>query len=152
MSNFYLISILKSHYCKTVFVLSFLGSYFLIPATIFKGWHIILGVLFMLSFSFTTTCLTRNIKEKVKLARNYKNSLLGIFATVIGFSALQVCGIGAPVCGASIGAGILSFILPGFFMGFLIEYGVHLVVFSILIQLVALYKMKCFIYCGRCEG
>ena len=86
----------------------------------------------------------RNVKEKVILAKTYKSSLIGILATAIGLSALQVCGVGAPVCGATIGAGFLSALFPGIFMRFLDNFAVYILIASILLQIISLYFMNCF--------
>jgi len=88
--------------------------------------------------------MTYNIKERIKLARTYKNSILSIIATAIGLSALQVCGVGAPVCTATIGAGILALIFPVTFVEFLSDYSILIISISILFQLIALYFMNCF--------
>ncbi len=141
----YLFKIMKSHYCKIVFIVIFLASYFLIPQTVFNGWYYILAISFMLVFSLTATCLTRNIKEKVVAARSYKGSFLSVISAIIGLSALQVCGIGAPICGASIGMAVLSLIFPRVVIDFLHNSSVWVIVVSLLFQILGLYYMKCFL-------
>ncbi len=140
----HLFKIFKSNYCKLVFTISLIISYFLIPNKVFHGIHNITAILFMIVFSLTITCMTYNIKERIKLARTYKNSILSIIATAIGLSALQVCGVGAPVCTATIGAGILALIFPVTFVEFLSDYSILIISISILFQLIALYFMNCF--------
>ena len=135
--------VFQSNYCKSVFLITFIGSYFLIPDTVFNGVYYVLAITFMTTFALTLTCLVRSIKEKVVSARTYKGSFLSFLATVLGFSALQVCGIGAPVCGASLRVGFLSVIFPKIVHDFFHEASVWIVGFSILFQLIGLYYMKC---------
>ncbi|MBT3395071.1 hypothetical protein HOA59_03325 [archaeon] len=140
----HLFGILKSKYCKLVFTLTLILSYFLIPNKVFHGIHNLIAILFMVVFSLTMTCITYNIKERVKLARTYKNSVLSIIATAVGLSALQVCGVGAPVCTATLGAGILASIFPITFVKLISDYSILIISISILFQLTALYLMNCF--------
>ena len=140
----YLFYIFKSKYCIIAFILILFLSHFLIPKTVFYGFYTILAIIFIISFSLTITCIIRNIKEKILLAKTYKSSIIGIIATALGLAALQVCGFGAPVCGAAVGLGILSSILPTAFMNIISKYVVQFLVISIIFQLVALYIMNCF--------
>jgi hypothetical protein len=98
----------------------------------------------MFLFSLTTTCLVRNVKERIKYAKTYKSSLLSLLATGIGLAALQVCGAGGLFCGANIFIGILSSILPNIMLGFLDKYSLLILIISIFTQIFSLYKMKCF--------
>lgn len=141
----YIWAVLKSKYCELVFVISFFLSYFLIPKNVFYGWNQLLAYAFMLVFALTTTCIVRNIKEKILLARTYKSSILGIIAVALGLAALQVCGVNAPVCGAAVGIGILSSIFPAIFVNLMAKPSIHLgmILISIVFQLVALYFMNC---------
>ncbi|MGB9763385.1 MAG: hypothetical protein ACPLW7_05285 [Minisyncoccia bacterium] len=150
MTEWYLLKIFKSHYCKIVFVISLIGAYFLVPKTIFYGLYTILGILYMIIFAVTLTCIVRNIKEKVLLVKTYQSSIIGIIAAALGLAALQVCGIGAPVCGAAISAGILSVIFPNIFINFLNKYALIIIIISIGIQAIALYFMNCFKKCLFC--
>jgi len=140
----YLVNTLKSKYCIAVFVFSMILSYFLIPSRAFYSWYIVLALLFMISFSLTITCIVRNIKERIVLAKTYKSSIVGIIAIGLGLGALQVCGFGAPVCGAAVGFGVLSFIFPAAFEHVFSEYAVDILLLSIAFQLIALYFMNCF--------
>jgi len=99
----------------------------------------------MVTFSLSMMCLIRSIKDKVVLARTYKGSIVSIIATGLGLSAIQVCGVGAPVCGVSVGIGILSVIFPNFFIDFLTDYSVAIIIISIALQITSLYYMKCFL-------
>jgi hypothetical protein len=72
--------------------------------------------------------------------------MLSILLSVIGISAMQVCGIGAPVCGATVGFGLLSFLFPQathFFSGF----SIHIIVATMFLQVIALFYMGCFRKC-----
>ena len=141
----YITAVLKSKYCELVFLISFLASYFLIPKRDFYGWNQLLAYAFMLVFALTMTCIIRNIKEKILLARTYKSSLLGIIAVALGLAALQVCGANAPVCGAAVGIGILSSIFPAVFINLMAKPSVHIgiILTSIAFQIIALYFMNC---------
>lgn len=140
----FILKIFKSNYCKVVFILAFVGGYYLIPRRLFFRQYTLVSLLFMASFALTTSCLIRNLKERVLLARTYKSSLASILAVAVGLFALQACGIGAPVCGASIGLGIVSLIFPHIVTSFISSYSLYLIAFSILIQIVSLYFMNCF--------
>ncbi|NOZ44647.1 MAG: hypothetical protein GXP45_05950 [bacterium] len=131
--------------CRCVFVLSLVVSYFLVQQNLWVGWFAVLGVLFMLSFAFTITCLVRNIKERTKEARIYKKSWLGVVSVAIGIGALQVCGVNALFCGSSIGLSLLSVIFPVSFVHELSAYAIWIIIASILAQRLGLYRMKCFV-------
>lgn len=141
---YYLFYVLKSHYCKVVFLLSLFLTYLLIPKKIFYGYYTILAIMFMLTTSFTITCFTRNIKEKALNARKNGASIMGVLMIILGFGALQACTIGSPVCGASIGMGILALIFPGVTYKFINEYSLIIIILTIILQIFALYFMKCY--------
>ena len=144
MKQIYLFQVFKSNYSKLVFLSSLLLGYFLIPEHVFYGWSTLLGVIFIISFALVVTCLVRNMKERIALARNYTSSIVGTLAVAIGLAALQVCGVGAPICGAAIGLGLLSAIFPGIVLNFLTEFSTYIVVISIILQISSLYFMNCF--------
>lgn len=136
---------MKSIYCKAVFLFSFILSYFLLPEGVFSGAHKYIALVFMFTFSFSVSCIFRNIKERIALAHTYKTSVLNLLISILGFSAFQVCGINAAVCSASVSLGVISTIFPGFLVNFLTDYG-HIVIWiSVIFQLIALYIMKCFV-------
>jgi len=144
MKNYYLLKILKSHYCKFVFLISLIGSYYLLPKKIFYKLYTLIGILFIVTTSLTITCLVRNIKEKIVSAKASGASLLGIISIIFGFGALQTCTIGVPICGTTIGGGIIGLIFPGFVFNLMEKYSVLIAMISIFIQLLSLYLMKCF--------
>lgn len=140
----YITNTLKSKYCMVVLVLSLITGYFLVPKRIFYSWYIIPSILFIMLFSLTITCIVRNVKERILVAKTYKSSILSIIAIAIGVGALEVCGIRAPVCGAAVGIGVLSAIFPATFTNIFSKYSLLLLTVSILFQLIALYFMNCF--------
>lgn len=146
-----LLSIFKSYYCKSVFIFSLIGSYFLIPEKVFYSYGYLLAGAFMVVFSFSVACIARNIKEKIKLSHTYKTSVFSLVLSILGISAFQVCGIGAHFCGVSVGFGIISIIFPGFFVDFLSDYSHAIIIFSILMQIAALYFMNCLSACRHIE-
>ncbi len=141
----YIRKVWESHYCKIVFFISIIISYLLIPQAMFHNWYdILLSILFMILFSATITCVIRNIKERVSMAKTSTESLISVIAVAIGIASMQVCLASAPVCGAAVGFGLLAMVLPTFALKFLSEYGTVLLIFSIIIQGISLYYMDCF--------
>lgn len=72
-------------------------AYLLLPIKNISGWHYIPTFIFIILFALTTTCLIRNIKERIVLQHKNQASLLTIIASALGLSALQTCGLGGPV-------------------------------------------------------
>ena len=145
MKKLFLVRLFRSNYCRAIFVLSFLASYYLVPRSVFNEIYALIALLFMLTFALMFTCLIRNVKERIRTAAIYQSSsLIGIIASVLGIAALQVCGTGGPVCGASIGLAVASTFFPGFVVSFLEGYAIPMVMISVVTQLVSLYYMKCF--------
>lgn len=146
MKDLYIVFIFKSHYCKIIFLILLPLVYLLVPEGVFFGWFKFLGIVFVLSFALILTCMIRDVKEKVvSHKKNKTGSLFGIIAAAIGLSALQVCTVGAPVCGATIGLAFLSSILPAFAFKFLYNYAIWIILLSLGIQFISFYKMKCFV-------
>lgn len=144
-SKTFLRKTLASHYCQIVFVLALIAGYLLVPRTVFLDRYATgLVAVFLFSFALSLMCLVRVVKERIVQAKTYKSSLIGIVATAVGMTALQACGIGAPVCGASIGGGILGMIFPAFAVSFLRSYAPYILGFSIIMQLASLRFMNCF--------
>ena len=144
-NSIYLLAIFRSHYCQAVFSASLLGGYFLMPHGVFHRLvEMVLVFIFIILFALVLTCLVRNIKEKIVLAKTYTSSLISIVAAGIGLAALQVCGVNAPICGASVGLGFLSALFPSLLINFLEKYGLYLLAASISFQILSLYLMNCF--------
>lgn len=120
-------------------------GYLLTPKDVLFGRYSVVAIAFIIIFSLTIACMVRTIKERVKTSINLGNSAIGVLASIIGLSALQVCGLGVPACGASVGAGIVSLIFPGFVFKHIREYSVLILSFSIFAQMYSLHKMNCFV-------
>lgn len=139
----FLLENLKSNYCKVVFLGSFILSYIFTPKSAFEGKNSLLTIVFIILLSFTVACVTRNIKEKIKQSIKLKHSILSAIASGLGLATLQMCGFSGPSCGASAGAGILSILFPGIAMKIYQGYGTYILIFSIFLQIVGLYFLKC---------
>ena len=144
MKHTFFASLFSSGFCILIFAIVFALSWFLVPRMILHGWYIVLAAIFMVSFALTITCIIRIIKERVVQARTYGTSLIGLIAAALGLSALQVCGISMPLCGATIGLGIISSLFPGFLFHILAQWSVLIVMLSILAQWISLFIMHCF--------
>ncbi len=145
MKHIYLVRIFKSPYCLAVFAAAFLAGYLLVPKIIFFNTRdTVLVTFFLLGFSLTFTCMIHMLKERIVRAKRYKTSVWGVIATIIGFAAVEACGIGGPLCGASLSAGLLGVLFPGFLIWFFRAYSRLLIVVSIFAQVIVLYAMGCF--------
>ena len=140
----YIKKVFQSKPCLATFLLSLILSYFLIPKKVFYESFILIAFAFMFLFSLTITCTVRNFKEKMKLAKSTKGTGLAAIAAAIGLVSLQVCGVGAPVCGATVGIGILSIFLPVTAIGLIENYAIEIIILIILVQLISLKYMNCF--------
>ena len=143
-NNFLLIKILKSNYCKGVFLLSLILSYFLVPKHLVGFWWNLITITFMLLFSLNMTCMVRNIKERIKTAKTTTHSVINLIASGLGILALQVCGTSGYFCSASILMGVFSSVLLQFLLGFLKEYSLYIILATILLQFISLINMNCF--------
>lgn len=143
-NNFLLIKVLKSNYCKVVFLLSLILSYFLVPKHLVGFWWNLITITFMLLFSLNMTCMVRNIKERIKTAKTTTHSVINLIASGLGILALQVCGTSGYFCSASILMGVFSSVLPQFLLGFLKEYSLYIILATILLQFISLINMNCF--------
>ena len=114
------------------------------PKEVLFGRYSLVAIFFVIIFSLTITCITRTIKERIKGSLNLGHSISVVIASALGVTALQVCGLGVPACGVGVGAGFVSLIFPGFLFNYLRDYSVFILIFSIIIQIFSLYKMKCF--------
>jgi ABC-type multidrug transport system permease subunit len=142
--NFVIIKVLESNYCKLVFLLSLVLSYFLVPKHLVGFWWNLIIIIFMLVFSLNMTCIVRNIKERIKTAKTTTNSVINLIASGLGIMALQVCGTSGYFCSASILMGLFSSVLPHFLLDFLKEYSLYIILATILFQIISLRNMKCF--------
>lgn len=143
MNQVYLLKILKSNYCKAIFVVSFFLGYFLLPEEVFYNVNRILALIYLLTFASLMTCVVRGLKEEINIAHKNKASVLGIISAVVGFAAFHACGIAAPICGMSAGLGIVALVFPNFLYSFLVDNGYLVIYFSLFIQLGAILSLKC---------
>jgi energy-converting hydrogenase Eha subunit A len=142
--NFVIIKVLESNYCKLVFLLSLILSYFLVPKHLVGFWWNLIVIVFMLLFSLNMTCMVRNVKERIKEAKATTNSVIGLIASGLGIVALQVCGTSGYLCSTGILMGVLSSVLPHFLLDFLEEYSLYIILATILFLIISLRNMKCF--------
>ncbi|EFK97741.1 hypothetical protein LDC_0206 [sediment metagenome] len=83
------------------------------------------------------------MKERIKLNNKTEKSTLSIILSIFGLAATQVCGIGAPMCGAALGGSIGLTFLPSFAQNFFEEYSVYIIIIAIIGQIYSLYILKC---------
>lgn len=134
--------VLRSTYCLLVFIAALGVGYVLIPPNaIHQGYDLTIGI-FVVLFALTITCMVRTIKERIRNS-SHKGSVLGLISSVVGLTALQVCGIGGPMCGASVGMGVVSVFLPGYVIHTLRLYTHELLILSVMMQLASLHYMRC---------
>ena len=133
-----LFNIMKSWWCKGVFIIGLIGAYLILPSKAFVGHLLPLSLLFMITFSFSLSCTTKNIKEKTKA---YRGSTLGLIGSVIGIGALHTCTMSGFCATATVG--IVSAAVPAFIQP-LLKYHVYILGFAVLIQIGALMSMHCF--------
>ncbi len=138
-----LLSLLRETTYQFVFVAAAGLAYFLVPNTLFSREHMLLVALFILLFASTAVCVLSAIRERIAAARLAHQSLFGIIASVLGFSALYVCGASAPACGTIASVGIAAAFFPGVLL-FIRLHGELLLGISIALQLVSLYFLGCF--------
>lgn len=136
-----ILSFLEAHATRIVFFASLAVIYMLLPAPLFTGPALFLTALFMVIFSFSMTCVARNFLDNIRTARTRNHSIISILASMAGISAFHVCG--ALACSYGAGLFLLSSLFPAFFLKLLSEYSLVIIMFSIALQLGALYQMKC---------
>lgn len=144
MSEILLFKIMKSKYCILLFFLSLILGYFLVPKRMFYGYYFVLATIYIFLFSMTMVCLVRSIKEKALVLKRQGVGFFSIVVSIIGLGAMQFCSVGAPMCGAALGAGFLSIIFPSFMIKFFERYSFYILVFSIIVQALILYQVGCF--------
>lgn len=138
-----MVRLLKSPYCIGVFTLAFVATLLTLPKHIFTGWYFYLGIVFTTLFALSMTCIVHSLKEQVQIARANGAGMVSVLAAVVGFSAMQVCGVGAHLCGAALGGALLASILPASALHLMTEYAVAVIIGAIVMQIGVLYSMKC---------
>jgi len=114
-----------------------------VPAVLWNADYILLAILFNTFFAFSIACMVRSIKEKAVTAQKVGGSVVGIITSTLGISALQICGLSNPVCGASVGFGFLSTLFPSVMFHYGMEISLFTIILGIFFQLFSLYKMHC---------
>jgi len=133
-----LFNIMKSWWCKGVFVLGLIAALLILPQRAFSGPMLPLSILFIATFSFSLSCTAKNIKEKTKA---YRGSTLGLIGSVIGIGALHTCTMSGFCATATVG--IVSAAVPAFIQP-LLKYHIYILGFAVILQILALMSMHCF--------
>jgi hypothetical protein len=144
MHKIFLFKVLESKYCLISFTLGLILGYLIVPHRIFTGFYTFLGVIYILMFAIVLMCIVRTIKDRITNEKQTGATTLSVIASLLGIGALQACGIGAPVCGATVGVGILSVFFPQSAFAVLEKYAVHVIILSLILQIVAIFYMGCF--------
>ena len=131
----------RPRYPLYVFAASIVISYLLLPQGIMTGFYSLLSATFMVVFSLSVTCIVRNSVEQARTA-NHSHSGISLAAAVLGISAFHACGVS--VCGYGLGFLMLSAALPAVALGAFSAYGVVIITISIAVQLIVMYRMRCF--------
>lgn len=127
-----------------LFVLLLVFGYFLTPKHIFLGNYKYLAYIFIVLFAILNYCILKTIYRNYVYNKKQKGFTKGVIASILGVSALQVCGLSAYACSTSIGFTILATFLPHTFLNFLQNYSVEIISISILIQFITIWHLKCF--------
>jgi hypothetical protein len=135
--------IFRSPFFIAVFTAVFLASLFIVPQHILTGEFFLLGVVFITLFSLNIACLVDVMRQRAKVARAKGSGIVGIVATAVGFIALQMCGVGGPLCGAFFGSIVFASVLPAGALHYFTGYAVYIVLAAIAMQVLSLYLMKC---------
>jgi hypothetical protein len=114
-------------------------GYILIPKQVFTAGYWWLAIPFILMFSILSVCSIKNIVSNSK----YKGSKKGIIASIFGLGALQVCGLSAFACSSALGFTLMATILPHTTLSFFQNYSLQIIIFSLIIQIYAIYQLKC---------
>jgi len=119
-------------------------GYFVTPQHIFNGNFKYLGFIFILLFAILNYCVIKTIYRNYVYNRKNKSFKRGILASLLGISALQVCGLSAYACSTTVGFTILVTFLPHTFINFLQDFSVEIISVSIFIQALSILHLKCF--------
>jgi hypothetical protein len=138
-----LIHVMRSGWCRLVFIGFLVLGYVLVPSTALRGQYWFWSALFILTFATSSTCALRGLKDKMEAKLNSGASWLSLIASLLGLSAVQFCSVNAVMCGSTLGFGLLSFVMPQFLFRLLHEQAVIILIISSLLQVLALYLMGC---------
>ena len=126
-----------------VFTVAFLLGLFILPTHIRSGEYFYLGIIFVSLFALNMTCVVHTMRARAKVARASGAGVVGVVTTAVGFTALQMCGVGGPLCGALFGSIVFASILPAGSLGLVTHYAVEIVLVAIVIQAVSLWYLGC---------
>ncbi len=132
---------LDRHSSKIAFSVSLAFILIVLPQPLYTGYALPLTISFIMVFSFSMTCVARNLIQNFRTARVRNRSIVSILASMVGISAFHVCG--ALACGYGAGLFFFSAIFPVAFLDFLMEYSAWIIMVSMGLQLGAMYQMKC---------
>jgi len=121
-----------------ILILSVVGYLFILKSG-FESGYAWLAIPFIVFFALLTFCMLRNFKSNFK----NKGSKKGFFASILGFGALQVCGLSAYACSTALGFTVLATILPHSVLNIFQQYSIQIILVSIVFQIYALYQLKC---------
>lgn len=144
LKNYFIFSIFKSKYCWLSLFFGLIIGYYIVPDKIFNSSWFIVGLIYSIVFAVVISCTIRIIKERAVNIKNTGAGFLSVLAAIFGIGAMQVCGVGAPICGATIGFSVFSILVPGIPLEILTEFALQIIIASIGLQLLSLYYMKCF--------
>jgi len=127
-----------------LFLILLVFGYFLTPQHIFIGNYKYLAYTFIVLFAILNYCIIKTIYRNYLFNKNQKGFTKGLIASILGVSALQVCGLSAYACSTSIGFTILATFLPHTFLTFLQDFSVQIIAISIVVQFITIWHLKCF--------
>lgn len=127
-----------------IFLFLLMFGFFITPQHIFNGNFKFLGYMFILFFALLNYCIVKTIYRNYVYNKNNLGFKKGIFASIIGISALQVCGLSAYACSTTIGFTFLATFLPYAFLNFLHEFSVEILAISIFVQAFSILHLNCF--------
>lgn len=130
-----------SNYLKIVFIFSLGIGYLLMPEHIAPG-YLPLIVAFVLTFATTMTISIKVAKEQFK--EHHGQSAISVLSSFVGIVAINTCSA-ALACG-TIMASLIAVLLPSFAVPFMAEFGIYVVLLSMLLQLIGLYRMRSIVH------
>lgn len=127
-----------------LFLMLLIIGYFLTPQHIFSGNYKYLAYIFIILFAILNYCIVKTVYRNYIYNKKQKGFTKGLIASILGISALQVCGLSAYACSTSIGFTLLATFLPHTFLTFLQDFSVEIISISIVVQFITIWHLKCF--------
>jgi hypothetical protein len=131
---------MKEFFYTLIFLIFLYLGYLFVPNQVFNAGYWWLAIPFIFLFALVTTCSI----QKIRINYKSKSSKRGFIASIIGFGALQVCGLSAYACTTALGFTIMAVILPPTILNFFQQYSVLIISIAIVIQIYALIQLNCF--------